>query len=364
MKQIDLFNIEIETEATMIDFNYIDNLSKEEKPKRKTKASTDDTDITTNAINKANSRKTIKKVETKSLKEIRAMEETKVIENKVKDVPVKTKKHKIKDINIKEFKKQIIEDIKTPDIYIKHMENISEFYKYSYTNVMLIKFQLPTATKVATYKEWDKRGRYIKRGEKGIDILIPTPYKVRDKDGQTITDENGNDETRMFFKTGSVFDISQTVLKEGYKDEKDDRPELRKVINKFKDKFNVSINVALKPADYYGSAILEDRHIDIDSSIKESEQYIVLIHELAHILLEHKGYQSAKDQALKEIEAETVTYIVNNNIKILKNDDHIKAYIQSYYNQLKDIMNNEILEDILKRTQKVAKEILTTIYEI
>src|SRR5690554_3664487 len=101
---------------------------------------------------------------------------------------------------------------------------MSKFHKYSYGNVMLIKAQKPDATHVAGYRSWQKKfNRQVNKGEKGIYILAPTPYKTTikakkvdsktqqqaiDKNGQPVTEER--EITKLYFRPVTVFDISQT----------------------------------------------------------------------------------------------------------------------------------------------------------
>jgi len=79
----------------------------------------------------------------------------------------------------------------------------SRFHRYSLGNQLLIAFQRPDATQVAGFHAWRKLGRQVRKGEKGIAILVPHIRTVRDEDGE--------DERRVTgFGTGYVFDVSQT----------------------------------------------------------------------------------------------------------------------------------------------------------
>lgn len=110
------------------------------------------------------------------------------------------------------------------DRYRNYLITMSRFHKYSLNNVMLIHSQKPDATLVAGFNKWKKSfGRHVKKGEKGIQILAPTPYKIKvDKEkldpdtklpmlndtGKPITEEK--EITIPMFKVVSVFDVSQT----------------------------------------------------------------------------------------------------------------------------------------------------------
>ena len=110
------------------------------------------------------------------------------------------------------------------DRYRNYLTTMSRFHKYSLNNVMLIHAQRPDATLVAGFSKWKNSfGRHVKKGEKGIQILAPTPYKIKvdkekldpdtklpmlDDEGKPITEEK--EVTIPMFKVVSVFDVSQT----------------------------------------------------------------------------------------------------------------------------------------------------------
>ena len=110
------------------------------------------------------------------------------------------------------------------DRYRNYLTTMSRFHRYSLNNVMLIHAQKPNATLVAGFSKWKNRfGRHVKKGEKGIQILAPTPYKIKvdkekldpdtklpmlDDEGKPITEEK--EVTIPMFKVVSVFDVSQT----------------------------------------------------------------------------------------------------------------------------------------------------------
>src|SRR5436309_1691274 len=78
------------------------------------------------------------------------------------------------------------------------------FHCYSLGNTMMIAMHRPDATRVAGYKAWQKLGRQVRKGERGITILAPMPFKEKDENGE----ETGK--VRTFFRAVKVFDLSQT----------------------------------------------------------------------------------------------------------------------------------------------------------
>ena len=113
------------------------------------------------------------------------------------------------------------------DRYRQYLSTMSRFHKYSLNNVMLIHSQRPDATLVAGFNKWKNQfGRHVKKGERGIQILAPVPYKKKvdevkldphtkapmlDKDGNLVKEEK--EVSVPMFKVVSVFDVSQTVGK-------------------------------------------------------------------------------------------------------------------------------------------------------
>lgn len=108
--------------------------------------------------------------------------------------------------------------------YQAYLRTVSRFHRYSVNNQMLIFAQCPQATLVAGYQKWQNQfSRHVLRGEKGITIIAPTPYKIKveqekldpdtkqpllDADGKTITEEK---EVQIpMFRPVKVFDVSQT----------------------------------------------------------------------------------------------------------------------------------------------------------
>ena len=117
-----------------------------------------------------------------------------------------------------------IQELFESDRYRNYLTTMSRFHRYSLNNVMLIHAQKPDATLVAGFNKWKNSfGRHVKKGEKGIQILAPTPYKIKQEEQKLdpdtklpLLDENGEPVTEEkeitipMFKVVSVFDISQT----------------------------------------------------------------------------------------------------------------------------------------------------------
>ena len=136
--------------------------------------------------------------------------------------PAQSNKERIKEITAGIEKG--IQELFESDRYQNYLTTMSRFHRYSLNNVMLIHAQKPDATLVAGFNKWKNSfGRHVKKGEKGIQILAPTPYKIKqeeqkldpdtklpllDENGEPVTEEK--EVTIPMFKVVSVFDVSQT----------------------------------------------------------------------------------------------------------------------------------------------------------
>ena len=134
----------------------------------------------------------------------------------------KTNKERLKEIT--DGIEQGIKDLFESDRYRQYLSVMSRFHRYSLNNTMLIYMQKPDASLVAGFEKWKKQfGRHVRKGEHGITIIAPTPFKKKveevkldpdtkapllDKDGNAIIEEK---EIKIpMFKPVKVFDVSQT----------------------------------------------------------------------------------------------------------------------------------------------------------
>jgi hypothetical protein len=98
--------------------------------------------------------------------------------------------------------------VQDSDAFKRYLAAQAIFHRYSTRNVFLILYQMPNATLVAGYTSWQKLGRQVRRGETGITIFAPAPFKQIATDAATgaVTEE-----ITPRFKTATVFDSAQTV---------------------------------------------------------------------------------------------------------------------------------------------------------
>ena len=117
-----------------------------------------------------------------------------------------------------------IQQIFQSERYLEYLRTMSRFHTYSVNNTILIHMQMPNATRVAGFNKWKNQfGRHVKKGEKGLTVIAPTPFKkkieemkldpetrapVLDSEGKVVMEER-EIEIPMF-KPVKVFDVSQT----------------------------------------------------------------------------------------------------------------------------------------------------------
>ena len=223
----------------------------------------------------------------------------------------------------KERLKEITDSIETgikelfnSDKYKSYLQTMSRFHKYSVNNQMLIYMQNPNATHVASFTSWhDKFGRNVKKGEKGIKIIAPTPYKKKieerklDPDTKLpMLDDNGNEImqereiTIPYFRVVSVFDVSQTAgrpLPQLASDLTGDVQNYEAFVEAIRRSSTVPITFEPieRGADGYFS--LDEQKIVIREGMSEAQTVSALLHEMAHSKLHNF---KAKEEKLEEVE--------------------------------------------------------------
>ena len=222
------------------------------------------------------------------------------------------------------------------DKYRNYLRTMSRFHNYSLNNQALIHLQRPDATLVAGYNRWrDKFSRHVLRGEKGITIIAPTPYKkkieqekldpdtklpILDADGKVITEEK-EIEIPMF-RPVKVFDYAQT----------DGKPLPERVASPvasltgsvenygaFMEALRRSspVPVEFKPlsAEMDGYFSPKSQSITLREGMSEVQTVSAAVHEIAHAKLHNYGLQQAAERKAKsrnteEVEAESISFMV------------------------------------------------------
>ena len=215
---------------------------------------------------------------------------------------------------------QGIKELFESEKYMRYLSVMSRFHRYSVNNTMLIYMQKPDATLVAGYNKWkDQFERHVKKGEHGITIIAPTPYKkkieeqkldpdtkapILDKDGKIITEEK-EIEIPMF-RPVKVFDVSQTdgkPLPELASSLSGNVPNYEAFMEALRRSAPVPITFEAMVADTDGYFSADHQKIAIRQGMSEVQTVSATVHEIAHSKLHNqKKIQIANDEQYQEIE--------------------------------------------------------------
>lgn len=230
--------------------------------------------------------------------------------------------------------------------YKAYLKAMSKFHHYSFSNVMLILMQCPEASMVAGYTTWKKQfGRMVKKGEHGIMILAPAPYKrivetekIDPLTKAPILDVNGDPvrETdyivQQSFKVVYVFDVSQT---EGRELPSLGVGELSGEVEHYERIFAAVEALSPVPVEYRpaqkskGCYSHLEQKIYLNQGMSQVQTLKTLIHETAHALLHARPEAADKDRHTKEVEAESIAYVVCQHFGI-DTADYSFPYVSSW----------------------------------
>lgn len=275
-----------------------------------------------------------------------------------------------------------VEELFTSNRYQEFLKTMAKFHNYSFNNTMLIAMQRPDATLVTSYKNWQSMGRQVMKGEKGITIIAPAPYKkmkekeVLDENQRPIMGTDGKPKTEQVevtvphFKAVTVFDIAQT----SGKPIQTLAPELLTAAVQDFDSFMQAIQkispvpIRFDEIDgnangYYHNA---DKEIVIKKGLSESQTLKTAIHETVHAKLHDKEIMESlgveKDRLTKEVEAESVAYCVCSSFG-LDTSDYSFPYIAGWSSS-REMKEMKASMDVIRKTAGEMIDQLTEELEI
>jgi antirestriction protein ArdC len=240
-----------------------------------------------------------------------------------------------------------------------YLAAMARFHAYSFGNILSIARQRPSATRVAGFYAWKELGRFVKRGEKGIQILAPMVGQRRRKDD---TDRNSKQEDKakpapvlIGFRAVYVFDVAQTEgadLPEFEHSISGEVGEHRDRLIAFLDAQNIALeyneNIAPALGVSYGGKIA------ILPGQSPAEELVTLVHELGHELLHKSDRRTITTATVRETEAEAVAFVVGQAIG-LEMGKSSSDYIQMYAG------NATLLAESLEVVQRTSAVILDAI---
>lgn len=189
------------------------------------------------------------------------------------------------------------------------LKSLSRFHDYSLGNTILIAMQMPTATHVASFRSWKRDfNRHVRKGERGIEILVPMLVKDGDEDAD-------RERHRLVgFRVGHVFDVSQT--------EGEPLPTLVDEVTASFGRYEAVLDavraVSAYPVTFTNSlpegtngAFRRGESIAIRANMPEGQTVKTALHELAHSRLHDGDPEGMPDRAMREVQAESVAYAVS-----------------------------------------------------
>lgn len=253
------------------------------------------------------------------------------------------------------------------DKYKDYLTKMSQLNNYSSRNLRLILAQQPTASQVASFKQWKETfGRHVKKGEKALRIFVPITYIKKDENNQPILDKDGKPEIGTTFRLkAAVFDVSQTDGKEMPKavsDVKDqltdqDYGNLYRTLMTIAKNNHVSVRFEELEESRKGYYDTANHQIVLNKvGMNKSQLIKTFLHETAHSELHHKDHPQ-KDQLTRstaELQAESVAYVVASYYG-LDTSNYSFGYLASW-SQDKDTLRD--LEAQLDIVQQEAKSLI------
>jgi antirestriction protein ArdC len=237
-----------------------------------------------------------------------------------------------------------VDDVRASEAFKAYLAVQARFHRYSWHNSMLIAMQRPDATRVAGYKTWQSLGRQVCKGERGIMIFAPCPWKRETDDGET--------EQGIYFRAVHVFDVGQT---DGNDLPDVDVPtvdtacdDLLAKLRRVADERGIAVNFAKLSGGLFG--VSKGGTIDVDNGHATGQQAKTLAHELAHEAL-HKTDRTGLTRSVAELEAESVAYVVCTHFGL---DVEVRAsrYIALWNG------DSKALRASLERIAKTARDII------
>jgi len=234
-----------------------------------------------------------------------------------------------------------IQDLFQSDKFADYLRTMSRFHSYSYNNTILIHMQMPSATHVAGFNKWKNQfGRHVKKGEKGLTIIAPTPFKKRieemkldpdtrapvlDHDGNVIMEER---EIEIpLFRPVKVFDVSQTEgrpLPSLVSSLTGDVQQYEAFMEALRRTSPVPVQFKPLREGLDGFLSLNDQTITIREGMSQVQTVCAAVHEITHAMLHNREREQLtaaagitdreptkpKDKNTREVEAESVSYTV------------------------------------------------------
>lgn len=284
---------------------------------------------------------------------------------------------------------QGIADLFNSDRFKEYLNVMSKFHNYSFNNTVLIALQKPDASLVIGFNAWKGKGieRSVKKGEQGIRIFAPAPYKIKTEtekidpdtkkpvigeDGKPITEIK--EITVPAFKVVCVYDVSQTEGKElptlGTNELLGNVENCKNLFAALEKASPVPIAFEQIAGGAHGYYHLEDKRIALDEGMSELQTLKTAIHEIAHAKLHDIDLNASAeeranrpDKHTREVEAESVAYTVCQHYG-LDTSDYSFRYVAGWSSGREMSELKSPLETIRRAAAKIIDSIDAHLAEI
>ena len=263
-----------------------------------------------------------------------------------------TKNASEKAANLKDKLAAAIESVRSSENWFNLLKFWKSVHHYSRVNRILIGYATGfKATCVMPLRKWNEFGARVKKGAKGIEIWVPRTKKV--------TDENGNEEEKLYFVTGHVFDISQTTLEklpEVWHKAEGDSEEAQELAKQIKSLSFVEQKAEGTQAEGYYN--LETKNIYLGFDDNANNLVSTFFHEYAHKTIAEQMEKARLDRDIEEVIAESVSYFLC-QLAGVDSESSNAAYIATWLKESKIEVLDVALDYIAKVASTAIKELKT-----
>ena len=240
-----------------------------------------------------------------------------------------------------------LKEIFLSENFIKFLQSVALFHHYSLRNLLLIRMQLPTATRVAEYEEWKQLDRYVKRGEKGIAIVKPrvTTFRQTEEENKTV----------IQYALTRVYDISQTEGKPVPETQKDLQADNEQLFQIFQKRSPYKVSFLQTDGEEKCRCNYTTQTISIKLGLTDKETVQALIRGVCHAIL---YAESGKELKQKKIESECVALLITHSLGF-----DISIYNLDFVAEWSKTAQLDELYQTLENIQRIANQIMKSIQE-
>ncbi|MDP2343771.1 MAG: ArdC-like ssDNA-binding domain-containing protein [Deltaproteobacteria bacterium] len=235
-----------------------------------------------------------------------------------------------------------VANLVTSDDWARMLAFQASFHSYSFRNTILIAAQCRHATRVAGFQTWLSLHRSVIKGERGIAILAPMVFKPRTAPSTTLpqmaaTNDEDGAPRRLGFRVVHVFDVSQTEgdplpsVARPLSGQSEPAQAAFQLLKRYaEDELHIPVAIrAMSSGGVNGYIDLSSRSIFVGEHLEPLGALKTLAHELGHAVLHGSDEAAHHDRASKEVEAESVAFVVLNALGF-DSGDYSFGYVASW----------------------------------